>query len=179
MLTIRKLTLDDLKTLEIAEGFARWISSSGEKGKSELRQLLQQRLTDGEEILVAIEWNLIIGFAVIANWATMPGGKALESMEVAKEYRGKGIGSELVKRILEEREAIVALTPYPEAGYEKALEEFYGKFGFKHITEDIMIQIPASPDKVKRWIEIVERLMEVYNALLKEMKARLTMAKPT
>lgn len=173
MAIIRKLTSEDLGKLDIVEGFSRWISSSGDKGKAELRELLERRLVDGEEVLVAIEDNLLVGFAVVADWKAVPDGRALDSMEVAEPYRGKGIGSELIKAMLAERETIVALTPYPESGYEKALESFYQDFGFRFVSEDVMVRIPDSREKLTRWIRHLEKIVSLYDSLIKEMKTKL------
>ncbi|MCP8323638.1 MAG: GNAT family N-acetyltransferase [Candidatus Methylarchaceae archaeon HK02M2] len=167
---IKKLTVKDLQTLDITPGFIRWVESSGEKGKSELRQFLGQRLTEGADILVATQGNKIIGFAIVVDWPTLPNAKALDAMEIAQPYRKKGIGSMLVKKIIEEWDTLIALIPSPEPGRERDLERFYEKFGFRHIAEDAMVLLPKSDDKLKRWVVYLQRLLYVYDSLLKEMK---------
>ncbi|MCP8322290.1 MAG: GNAT family N-acetyltransferase [archaeon] len=174
LITIKKLTVSDLEILNIEDGFVRWVESSGEKGKAELRELLRQRIMEGGEVLVAIEENKIVGFAIIIDWRTLPNAKALDAMEVAKPYRGKGIGSMLTQRMIEEwGDVLIALTPSPEPGREKDLDDFYKRFGFKYITEDVMVLIPRGSDRLGKWIVILERLVNVYDSLLREIKTRV------
>jgi len=160
----------DLQALNIADGFTRWVESSGEKGKAELRELLRQKLTEGADILVVVEENKIVGFAIIVDWRTLPNAKALDAMEIAQPYRGKGIGSLLVQRIIEEWDTLIALIPTPEPGRERDLERFYERFGFRRIAEDAMVLIPKSGDRLRKWIVYLERLLHVYDSLLKEME---------
>ena len=51
----------------------------------------------------------------------------------------------------------------------------YERFGFRYITDDYMVRIPDTPEsgyKLRRWIDQVDRLLEIYQVLLKEMKIR-------
>lgn len=178
MVTIKRLTVNDLRLLKLSDDFHRWISSKNESGKKELKELLRQRLMDGEDVWVAVEDDVIIGFAVIVDWAAMPGGKALESMEVARSHRRKGIGSLMIRSILENYNTIMVLTPSPEAGYEKALEDFYERFGFKHMPGDVMVRIPDDRERLRRWVKYLGNVLEVYEALLNEMKGRLEEVDP-
>ncbi|MCP8305008.1 MAG: GNAT family N-acetyltransferase [archaeon] len=164
--------MSDLQDLDIADGFTRWVESSGDKGKAELRELLRQRLKERADVLVAVEENKIVGFAIIVDWAALPNAKALDAMEIAQPYRGKGIGSMLVQRIIKEWDTLIALMPSPEPGRERDLERFYKKLGFRQIGDDAMVLIPRSGDKLRRWVVHLERLLYVYDSLLKEMKAR-------
>lgn len=93
-------------------------------------------------------------------------------MEVAKPYRGRGVGYSLLDRILKEVEAVFVLTPYPEAGYEKALEEFYRRFGFRYLSngKEYMVRIPEDPKKLEKWIKHIDKLIDIYELLIKEMK---------
>ncbi len=172
MITIKKTDQKELEKLRIADGFTRWVLSPGDKGKNELKEILIERLNEGAEVWIAVKNGEIIGFVIIADWPALPEGKAIEAMEVAKPYRGKGIGYSLLDRILKEAEAIFVLTPYPEAGYEKALEEFYKGFGFKYLSnnKEFMVRIPENPEKLEKWIKHIDRLIDVYEMLIREMK---------
>jgi len=175
MVTVRKATLEDIDKLKISSGFTRWISSHDEKGRAELKQLLRDRLREGLDVWLAVENDEVVGFAIISDWPALPGAKAIEAIEVARPYRGKGVGSALLSSITSELDTIIALMPSPEEGYEKELEKFYERFGFKYITEDYMVRIPESPEsgyKLRRWIDQIDRLLEIYQVLLKEMKIR-------
>ncbi|MCP8307192.1 MAG: GNAT family N-acetyltransferase [archaeon] len=194
---IKKLTISDIESLDVTEGFTWSVKSSGEKGKVELKEFLRQKLLDGADVLIALDENKIIGFAIINDWRALPNAKSLDAMEVARPYREKGVGSMIMQRLIEEWDTLIALTLLPEPGYEKILDKFYQKFGFKSITSDIMVRIP-SDGKLKEWIDYmedvlkeysykiyriqpiihiwmqyVEKLLDVYEPLLKEMKMRI------
>jgi len=196
-LIIKKLTISDIESLDVTEGFTWSVKSSGEKGKVELKEFLRQKLLDGADVLIALDENKIIGFAIINDWRALPNAKSLDAMEVARPYREKGVGSMIMQRLIEEWDTLIALTLLPEPGYEKILDKFYQKFGFKSITSDIMVRIP-SDGKLKEWIDYmedvlkeysykiyriqpiihiwmqyVEKLLDVYEPLLKEMKMRI------
>lgn len=135
--------------------------------------MLLERLRDKSEIWGALDDNTLMGFAVVAPWAVLPGGKALDSLEVAASHRGKGIGTEIVKRLIEEQDTIMGLTPFPEAGREEELDEFYKRFGFTHVTPDVMVRMPADRQRLSRWIRHLERLVDLYDSLLRAVKSRL------
>ncbi|MEM1537981.1 MAG: GNAT family N-acetyltransferase [Candidatus Nezhaarchaeales archaeon] len=176
---IRRLSERDLEKLTFANGYSRWVSASGEKGKVELKELILQRLKDGYEVWAAIDGNEVVGFVIVGTWYLMPGGKTIEAVEVAKPYRGKGIGFNLLNKILKEDGEIFVLSASPEAGYEKALEEFYKRLEFVPLTEDYMIRFPPDAGKIERWIRYLARLNEIYAALLKELReARRRLEKP-
>ncbi len=135
--------------------------------------MLLERLGDKSEIWGALDDNTLMGFAVVAPWAVLPGGKALDSLEVAASHRGKGIGTEIVKRLIEEQDTIMGLTPFPEAGREEELDKFYKRFGFTHVTSDVMVRMPADRQRLSRWLRHLERLVDLYDSLLKAVKSRL------
>jgi len=173
LILVKKLTAEDLESLEVAEGFTRWIESSSKDGKAELKKHLAERLSDGNEIWGALDGDILVGFAVIADWHSFPGGKAIDSMEVAESHRGSGVGSKISSKIIEEHDTIMAVIPFPEPGFEKKLENFYHKFGFKHVTGDVMIRIPNGRDKLNRWIKYLDRLLDLYDSLRKEFDERM------
>lgn len=173
MISVKKLNKEDLQQYAIAEGFMRWVSSTGDKGKEELRAMLVDRLRDGNDVWGALDDGILVGFAVVSPWAVLPGGRALDSMEVAAPHRGEGIGTEIVKRLLEEQDTILGLTPYPEAGYEEDLEQFYERFGFRHVTADVMVRMPSDRERLSRWVRHLERLVDLYDSLLKAVKSRV------
>jgi GNAT superfamily N-acetyltransferase len=196
MIVIKKLTIPDLNNFDIIDGFTWSVKSSGEKGKAELKELLRQKLLDGADVLIALDENRIIGFSIITNWRALPNAKSIDVMEVARPYRGKGVGSMIMQRLIEEWDTLIALTLSPEPGYEKILDKFYQKFGFKNMTNDIMVRIP-NDGRLKEWIDYmenvlkeysykiyriqpiihiwmqyIEKLLDVYEPLLREMKTR-------
>lgn len=155
--------MSDLQCLDVAEGFRWSIKSFGEEGKVELRGFLRQRLLGGAEILVAVEENKVVGFAVIVDWHALSDAKKLDAMEVARSYRCKGIGSMLMRRILDGWDTLIALTLLAEAGYEEWLSRFYQRFGFMRMTRDVMVRISGGSDKLKGWIEYMEGVLEGYS----------------
>ncbi len=173
MISVRKLGKEDLQRCAVAEGFVRWVSSTGERGKEELREMLLGRLRDGNDVWGALDDDTLVGFAVAAAWGALPGGRALDSMEVAAPRRGKGIGTEIVKRLLEQEDTIMGLTPYPEPGHEEDLEEFYRRFDFRHVTSDVMVRMPPDRERLSRWVRHLERLVDLYDSLLRAVKSRV------
>ncbi|MDH5362583.1 MAG: GNAT family N-acetyltransferase [Aigarchaeota archaeon] len=173
MISVKKLNKEDLQRCAIAEGFVRWVSSAGDRGKEELREMLRERLRDGNDVWGALDDDTLVGFAVVAPWAVLPGGRAVDSMEVAAPHRGKGIGTEIVKRLLDEQDTILGLTPYPEAGYEEDLEQFYERFGFRHVTTDVMVRMPSDRERLSRWVRHLERLVDLYDSLLRAVKSQI------
>jgi len=175
MVRVIKASKEDIEKYRIADGFTKWITSHDEKGKEEIKELLKSRVDEDMDVWLAVEGDEVVGFAIVGNWPALPGAKALEAMEVAKPYRGRGVGSALLSKIISELDTIIALMPSPEEGYEKELERFYERFGFQYITDDYMVRIPDTPEsgyKLRKWIDHVDRLLEIYQVLLKEMKMR-------
>ena len=57
----------------------------------------------------------------------------LHSLEVPKEKRGSGIGSRALKglsKYADQNDKRITLTPQPEPGYKKKLDDLYKKHGF-------------------------------------------------
>ncbi|MCX8205399.1 MAG: GNAT family N-acetyltransferase [Candidatus Nezhaarchaeota archaeon] len=175
MVSVIKAAEEDLDKYKISPGFVKWICSHDDKGKEELRGLLKSKLKEGMEVWLAVDAEEVIGFTIISDWPVLPGAKAIEAMEVAKPYRGRGIGSMMLSKVIKEHDTLIALMPSPEEGYEKELEKFYERFGFHHLTSDYMIRIPDTPEagyKLRKWIQQLDRLLEIYQVLLREMKMR-------
>ncbi|MEM3538661.1 MAG: GNAT family N-acetyltransferase [Nitrososphaerales archaeon] len=107
LIVIKKLTISDLKNFDIADGFTWSVKSSDEKGKIELKEFLKQKLLDGVNVLIALDKNRIIGFAVINDWRGLPNAKSLDVIEVARPDRGKGIGSMIMQRLIEEWDTLI------------------------------------------------------------------------
>ncbi|MCP8306481.1 MAG: GNAT family N-acetyltransferase [archaeon] len=141
---IKKLTMSDLQDLDIADGFTRWVESSGDKGKAELRELLRQRLKERADVLVAVEENKIVGFAIIVDWAALPNAKALDAMEISQPYRGKGIIFMLVQRIIKEWDDIIALLPSPEPSSGSDYADAF----HKKVFVEVEVPIVAPEEKV-------------------------------
>lgn len=175
MVSIIKATEEDLLKYKISSGFVKWVPSHDDRGKEELRELLRSKIREGMEVWLAVDAEEIVGFVIVSDWPVLSGAKAIEAMEVAKPFRGKGIGSLMLSRIIKEYDTLIALMPSPEEGYERELEKFYERFGFRYLTDDYMVRIPDTPEtehKLRKWIRQVDRLLEIYQVLLKEMKIR-------
>lgn len=175
MVSVVKATNDDLDRYKIAPGFVKWVSSHDEKGREELKELLKSKMREGMEVWIAVDKEEVVGFTIVSDWPVLPGAKAIEAMEVAKPFRGKGIGSMMLSKVIKEYDTLIALMPSPEEGYEKELEKFYERFGFRYLTSDYMVRIPDSQEagyKLRKWIHQIDRLLEIYQVLLKEMKVR-------
>lgn len=168
MIVVKKLAIVNLQSLDVADDFTWSIKSSSEEEKIKFKELLRQKLSDGGEILLAVEGDEIVGFAVIVDWQALPNTKFLDVMEVAKSYRSKGIGSMIMQRMIEEWDTLIALTPSSEPGFGEKLRNFYRRFGFKAITSDIvepviMVRIPTDSDKLKEWVEYLEKALDEYS----------------
>ena len=168
MVFIKKRALSNLPKFDIVEGFTWSVKTSDDEGKAKLKSLLKQKLLDGAEILLAVEDSNVVGFAIILNWQALPDAKFLDSIEVARPYRNKGIGSTIMHRIFEEWDTLIALEPLSEPHYEEKLIKFYQRFGFKTITSDlitpvIMTRIPRNNEKLKEWIEYINKRIDEYS----------------
>ena len=167
MVVVKKLTTSDLQSLDVTDGFTWCIKSLGKEGKVKFKEFLKQKLSEGGEIFLAIKENKIVGFAAIIDWQTLPNTKFLDVMEVAKPYRSQGIGTMIMQKMFVEWDTLIALTPLSEPGCEEKLRNFYQRFGFTTITDIvkpvIMIRIPNDTDKLKEWIEYIEKALDEYS----------------
>lgn len=178
MISIKKLSPPDLNSYQIHDGFKWCIKSSTLDAKYKVKDLIKQKISDQADILLAIEENTIIGFAVIIDWKILPNSKYLDAIEVAEPYRGKGIGSEMMKKLLDEWDTLVALMLTSEPGHEKKLYGFYQKFGFKVITDEmieppILVRIPKNDEKLKNWIEYISKISDKYSYKMYETRTTL------
>lgn len=88
----------------------------------------------------------------------------ISSLLVPKEQRGKGIGTDIIKKIKEYAQKVnktVSLSPGPEKGYKAKLTKFYKDLGFvqnKGRNRDFELSDPFSPtmywkpETFKEWI---------------------------
>ncbi len=174
MVTIIKLSSTELSKLNMAVGFNRWIPTEDARGKAELKQKLKKFLSIKKDVWCAVDSNLIVGFGVVGNLTGLPGGKTIETLEVAQPYRRRGIGSLILGQILNEYgEAIMALNPSPELGYERELEEFYKRHGFRSFSEDLMVHFPSDIEKLRRWMIRLDELLDTYKLLRRKMAEEL------
>jgi len=165
---IKKLDIKQLEKLKVAEGFTRWVRSTNEKSKKELKHVLFSRLMGGTEVWGAIVNNTLVGFMIVSSWTALPGAKIIDAIEIVKHYRGKGIGSKLLNSFLNEyQDSVIGLLLYPEAGYEDKLIKFYKKHGFEDLEEGIMIRFPSKPEKLMVWVKYIQDLRNLYDRLLK------------
>ncbi|MEM3736525.1 MAG: GNAT family N-acetyltransferase [Candidatus Bathyarchaeia archaeon] len=171
---VRRLSLTELSKLHIAAGFSRWVSTDDAKGKIELKRKLKKFISEKKDVWCAVDNGYLIGYGIVDDLAELPGGKTLETLEVAQNYRRRGIGSIILNRILGEYgEALMAVVPFPEFGYEKELEEFYRRHGFKKFSEDLMFRFPSDAEKLRKWITYLDELLDTYKTLRKKMASEL------
>ena len=88
----------------------------------------------------------------------------ITSLLVPKEQRGKGIGTDIIKKIKEYAQKVnktVSLSPGPEKGYKAKLTKFYIDLGFiqnKGRNKDFELSDPFAPtmywkpETFKEWI---------------------------
>lgn len=159
MINIKVLSrTDELKRLNMANGFSVEISEF-------LRASPKTR-----KIFLAIKENLVVGFAVVSDWEALPSSKELEIIEVAKPFRGKGIGSLLMHNIIEDKTnaLIITLAHSPEPSSQERLVKFYGKFGFEIIwemsdREVFMARIPRCVDYLNFCKKYIEEKLEKFS----------------
>lgn len=172
IVNFKKIDLQQLEKLKVANGFTRWVRTRDKKSERELRQVLRTRLLDRGEVWVAVTNNTIIGFAILTEWTALPGAKIVDAIEVTKNRREIGVGSGLLNYILQEnRDVIIGLLLYPEPGYEKRLTDFYRKAGFEDIgVNGVMIRLPLKSEKLEFWIKYLRDLHGLYEKLLKALR---------
>lgn len=177
---VLKLKDTDIKLLDsltVPVGFTRWIRSDDEEGRRELKEHLKHRILLEQEVWIAINISErggeLVGFAIIVNWPGLFRAKAIDAIEVAQPYRGMGVGSLLLGRILRDSETIFVLMFSPEPGMEVRLERFYRRFGFTFLNQDYMIYLPENRDKLVRWLRIVSELIDINNTVKQRIEEKL------
>jgi L-amino acid N-acyltransferase YncA len=109
MVTLRKATIEDLEGItEIYnEAILNTTATFDAQPKTlEEQKTLFQNHQPNYPILVAQQGNLIVGWASLSKWSDRCAysGTAEASIYIRREFRGKGIGSQLLKALLEEGE---------------------------------------------------------------------------
>lgn len=140
MLTLRKAAIDDLA--EITEIYNEAILNTTATFDTQPKTLAEQKIwflshQPKYPILIAEQDNLIVGWASLSKWSNRCAysGTAEVSLFVRKEYRGKGIGRQLLKSLLEEGKTISLHTVIARlAGDNKASlslfeSEYFQKIG--------------------------------------------------
>lgn len=160
----------------MARGYSRWLTTNSEDDVKEFKRVFKTRLREGSEVWIAILKGVVVGYLILANWIVLPEAKVIEAFEVARPYRGMGIGSKLLSRVLEEySDRIVGLLLYPEPGYEDRLREFYRNFGFIDLGGSTMIKFPDKVDeKVLGLLRYLRDLRDLYDLLLKAFEERVS-----
>jgi len=111
MLALRKASIDDL--VEITEIYNEAIINTTATFDTQPKTLEEQKTWfDSHQpnypILIAEQDNLVVGWASLSKWSDRCAysGTAEVSLYVRKEYRGKGIGRQLLKALIEEGKTI-------------------------------------------------------------------------
>ena len=61
----------------------------------------------------------------------------IDNIEIKPEFRKQGIGSKIIdtiKKFADDNGMIITLSPEPQRGYKKKLDQFYKGHGFKYNT---------------------------------------------
>jgi len=150
MLTLRKAAIEDL--VEITEIYNEAILNTTATFDTQPKTLEEQQTWFANHqpkhpILVAEQDGLIVGWASLSKWSDRCAysGTAEVSLYVRKEYRGKGIGRQLLKALIEEGKNIslhtviariagdnkVSLSLFESEDFQKigAMKEVGRKFG--------------------------------------------------
>ena len=119
-------SLDDIKSLQLSGFFVGW-----EKRPSP--EVLFKVLNSSDYIVLAVYDGRVIGFATAITDGVL--SAYIPLVEVLPEYKSKGIGSALVKRLLSKLENIYMV----DLMCDEDVEGFYKKFGF-HKTSAMMLR---------------------------------------
>lgn len=122
-----------------------------EKTPTDVAAMLEGRAHPGGEMLVA-ESDGIIGFAGASPFRRGPGYRfTLElSVHVAPDWRGRGVGTELVRRLMAQARAAGAHSIYAGISAENPdAMAFHGYLGFREIAV-----LPEAGHKFGRWIDL-------------------------
>lgn len=88
-----------------------------------------------DRVLVAIEGGKIVGFATLEYWPEKQSGKVMNSA-VLPAYRGGGIGTALIQRLIKELRSLGARRIEVQTSHVPAACRMYEKAGFKLVKRD-------------------------------------------
>lgn len=113
----------------------------------------EDRLHQGFPVLVALEGELVAGYATFGNFRPWPGfsNTVENSLYVAREHRGKGIGKLLMPPLIDSAKLLGLHTMI--AGIDASNEvsiKLHEKFGFK-----IVANLKEVGFKFGRWLDLV------------------------
>jgi len=159
---------EGILSLEVSDGFTWYSNWSLDSGVPPIKSFLVRRIADSAHVFLAIKDAMIVGFAVVIVWPKLPGCKMLEAIEVAKTFRGGGVGTKLMSAVVGNLDDLLILTALPEAGHEEDLLKFYRQFGFIVLTRSevrpaIMARLPNDLEKLKTLMGSVEKSFEDYS----------------
>ena len=139
MLTIRQATSADLG--QITEIYNNAIQKTTATFDTELKTLEEQESwfanhDASHPILIAEQDGLIVAWASLSQWSDRCAYSATAeiSLYVKEEYRGKGIGKQLMKAIIQEGKIVGLHTVMARiAGSNKISADLCKSFGFQYI----------------------------------------------
>jgi L-amino acid N-acyltransferase len=139
MVTIRKAAIDDLES--ITEIYNEAILNTTATFDTQPKTLDEQKKwyqnhQPNYPILVAEQDRLIVGWASLSKWSDRCAycGTAEASIYIKKEYRGKGIGKQILDELLKEGEDMELHTVIARvAGDNQASLRLFKSKGFKDI----------------------------------------------
>ena len=120
-------TLNSISPQNLLRFFAGWKNCPSPETHLEI-------LKNSEYVVLAIdeETNNVIGFINAVSDKVL--SAYIPLLEVLPEYQGKGIGQELVKRMLAKLEGYYMI----DICCDESLQKFYGKFGLKKYSSMIL-----------------------------------------
>lgn len=95
MTTIRKAKTEDL------EGIMEVISDVGEEAQKESKEKISKRISEDQLLIYEIDGKIIGFLGWDAKHQNNPDNWYLEQITIHKDYRGQGIGKELVRYFLD------------------------------------------------------------------------------
>ena len=145
--------------------------------KSEIRSYLgQKKLLKDNRYKIYCEYKNDEIIAFLCVW-DLEGVYFLEHFAVSKEYRNRGIGSNLIKKVCESLQGRIFLeVELPESDLQKRRIEFYKRCGFfynayEYFQPSFGKDLPAIPLKIMTYCKQInfEEFLEIKKKVYKEV----------